>query len=44
MRVFHKKVKPSLGRIMIGYSRNRLCPLAHRQCPAQGRIKGDYDE
>ncbi len=44
MRVFHRKVKPSLGRIMIGYSRNRLCPLVNRQYPARGRIKGDYDE
>lgn len=44
LRVFHKKVKPSLGRIMLGYSKNRLCPLVHHHGPFPGFIMGDHDE
>jgi phytoene synthase len=42
-RVFRKKVKPSVSRIMFVYSRNRICPLANR--PGQGFhwFKGDIN-
>jgi phytoene synthase len=40
-RVFHKKVKPSVGRIVIGYSRNRICPLIGRTLTTPYRFKGE---
>lgn len=33
LQVFHKKIKPSVGRIVFGYSKNRICPLIKRPAP-----------